>query len=392
MKVNGLLKDITGIKRITKARALEYKNADDKEIKEDYISNLARALHPEKILAKVSKITKETSDSVRITFVSERIPLFRAGTYLTVELKIGDSLVTRAYSVVSEPLDSYHNHYVEIIVKDYPDSFVASYLNKDLKVDDEVYLEVGLGQFGYDSYRDYKNIVCLAGGAGITPFLAMAKYFKAVNSDVDMTIIYGSEDPNNIIAFKELQALESDKLKVVHVISGNYPDYNGLKGFITKEIIKKHASKETTYFFCGSVNMYHAISKELVALNVDLRRLRKENFAISDASKISGFPLEAKNKEVNIEVHQGQYITNIKALCKESIATALERNGLYIHTCCRSGECGACRIKIHKGEFYIPEGYDYRRAADKEFNYVHSCSTYPLSDLVIKINLDNRNH
>ena len=392
MKIKGLLKDISGIKRITKARKEAINNADDKTIKEDYISSLARALHPGKIKASVNRIEKETSESVRITFNSDDIPLFNAGSYLTVECKIGSSLVTRAYSIVSEPLDSYRNHYVEIIVKDYPNSFVAHYLNQDLKVGDETYLEVGLGQFGYDSYRDHKNIVCIAGGAGITPFLSMVKHFKAVNSDVNMTILYGSDNPDNIIAFNELKQLEGEHLKVIHVISGNYPKYKGLKGFITKDLIKEYSSKEVTYYFCGSINMYHVIVKELEELGVDLRRLRKENFAISDVTKISGFPLEKANKEVNIEVHQGICITNIKAKCNESIATALERNGLYIHTCCRSGECGACRIKVNKGEFFIPNGYDYRRRADKEFNYVHSCSTYPLSDLIIKINLDNRNH
>ena len=100
---------------------------------------------------------------------------------------------------------------------------------------------------------------------------------------------------------------------------------------------------------------------------------------------------EAKeNSEVKtytIKVHQGLNIIEIKALSNESIATALERAGLRIKTNCRSGECGVCRIKVLTGTYIIPNGMDYRRHSDKEYNYVHSCQTYPTSDLEIKINI-----
>jgi ferredoxin len=71
----------------------------------------------------------------------------------------------------------------------------------------------------------------------------------------------------------------------------------------------------------------------------------------------------------------------------ESIAAALERAGLRIHTACRSGSCGVCRIKVISGEYYVNPENDGRRGADKDFNYVHACSTYPLSDLCIKLNI-----
>ena len=64
---------------------------------------------------------------------------------------------------------------------------------------------------------------------------------------------------------------------------------------------------------------------------------------------------------------------------------ALERAGIRIETGCRSGECGFCRTKVLAGNYFVcPEG-DGRRAADKDFGYVHACAAYPLSAMKVKI-------
>lgn len=386
MKIKGFFKDITGIFRVIKARQEAIKKADGSEIPEDRITYLAKQMHPGKIKATVIDIIQETKDSKRIVFSSKDMPFFKAGNYLTIEMQIGNSIVTRAYSIVSSPLKAYKEKIAEIIVKDTKDGFVAPYINNELKVGDEVLLEVGLGQFNYEKYRDKKNIVAIAGGVGITPFISMAHDIIERRLDINLTIIYGSVNPNEIIAKDEIESLMQDNIKVVHVISGNYK-YSGEKGFITKEIIKKYSHKECSYFICGPKVMFDSVIGELKELNVDLRRIRYETFPISDISVHKDFPKEFTDKEVVITVHQGTHVSRIPAKCCESIATALERSGLRIHTACRGGQCGVCRIKVIEGEFFIPKENDHRREADKEFNYVHSCSTYPLTDLTIKINI-----
>jgi ferredoxin len=86
-------------------------------------------------------------------------------------------------------------------------------------------------------------------------------------------------------------------------------------------------------------------------------------------------------------VKQGIHETVIDAEASESIAVALERASLPIHTRCRSGSCGVCRIKVLDGKYYVRPVNDGRRAEDKEFNYVHACSCYPLSDMTVRINI-----
>ena len=384
MKVKNFLSDILGIVRIIYRRNKAYKNAPGDKIPSDPIAKTAKALHPGKIKATIVRIEEEKADSKRICFHSEELPLFLSGTYLTVELSIDDSILTRPYSIVSEPHSSYKKKEVEIIVKERKEGVVSSYLCNKAKVGDEVTLEVGLGDFHYTPFRDSRHIVAIAGGVGITPFLSMAKDIVDNDLDLNLTILYGSVDSKGIIAEEELNSLVGDKVKVIHVISGDEA-YQGEKGFIDEAIIKKYSPVEATYFLCGPKKMIESVMKELSKMNVDTRKVRYESFPIEDISSCKGYDASIKNKAFDIEVRIGHSINHIKAKAKESIATALERAGIKIHTCCRCGKCGACRIKVIEGNYFIPKENDHRREADKEFNYVYSCSTYPISDLIIKI-------
>ena len=85
----------------------EIDKADDKEIKEDRITALANELHPGMIIGVVKSIEKETKDSKRITFTSPQIPYFSAGNYLIVQVKIGDTNTSRAYSIITSPLKAH---------------------------------------------------------------------------------------------------------------------------------------------------------------------------------------------------------------------------------------------------------------------------------------------
>lgn len=68
----------------------------------------------------------------------------------------------------------------------------------------------------------------------------------------------------------------------------------------------------------------------------------------------------------------------------ESILTSLERAGVRVNVCCRSGECSFCRIKLISGKVFMPRGVLLRHA-DEKFGYIHSCKAYPISDLEIRI-------
>ena len=206
---------------------------------------------------------------------------------------------------------------------------------------------------------------------------------------MDLTILYGSVSEDDIILKDELDDCLCDKVHVIHVLSGDNPDWKGEKGLLDAKLIKKYSSRDTSYFICGPQAMYTFLQGELKKLEVPERRIRFEVFGQpKDVTKMEGYPKEKKDKVYEITVCRGIKEDVISARADEPIAVSLERAGMKIHTACRSGSCGFCRIKVLEGKYFVCKVGDGRRAADKDFDYVHACSTYPISDMKIRINID----
>ena len=73
----------------------------------------------------------------------------------------------------------------------------------------------------------------------------------------------------------------------------------------------------------------------------------------------------------------------IQAPAGEPLLNTLERNGAFSEAACRSGECSLCRLKLIAGEVFQPEEALVRRS-DRRHGFIHSCVSYPLSDLEIE--------
>ena len=123
MKIKGFLKDLSGYFKIVKMRKKAFEKADDHIEDIDNVLINQKKLHQGIIKSKVLKITKETNTSVRITLSIPEETYLIAGTYVSLKLHIGESYLTRPYSVITSPKEALENHYVEIIVKEKDNGF-----------------------------------------------------------------------------------------------------------------------------------------------------------------------------------------------------------------------------------------------------------------------------
>ena len=394
MKVKGFLTDVGGASRVTKARLEAFESASSIPVKVDPIAGVARAWHPGRLPLKVSEIRTASPTAKSFRFVRTDggpLPFFYAGQFMVLDFEIGQSVISRPYSISSAPHQARgEGGFVEITVRrSRGEGFICDYLNDDVRVGDTFTGLVGCGQFYYEPLRDAKHVVALAGGVGITPFASMAREVAAGNIDMDLTILYGSVNSNDIILKDELEALKGDRVHIVHVLSGDEPDWQGERGFLSAEIIQKYSAPDTTYFICGPQVMYRFLREELKKLDIPARRVRFEVFGqAKDITTFEGYPQEMKDQVFNLTVKRGIHEDVIPAKATESLVVALERAGIRIETGCRSGECGFCRTKVLSGSVYICPENDGRRAADRDFGYVHACAAYPTSDVTIKIPIE----
>ena len=345
------------------------------------VNKVAKSIHPKEQKLVISRIEEHKTFAKSYYFKSETAPLayFKAGQYLTFKFEIGNAVVTRSYSIASSPASALKGEY-QITVKRISDGFVSDYILDNWSVGDEVTAYAPEGNLTYNPLRDAGNIVGIAGGSGIRPFLSLARAIDQGDEDCTLTLLYGCKTSDEILFKTELDSLseKNEKINVVYVLSHSDEEGYG-KGFVGADVIKKYAPEENySIFVCGPGGLYKFLETELPKLEKERKYIRFEVFS-------SGKKVE-EVKEYGITVINRGAESVIKANSNETVLCALERAGIEVPARCHTGECGFCRSKLVSGKVYIPEGEDKRRIADMQFNFIHPCCSYPESDLVIRIN------
>ena len=332
------------------------------------VNETAKILHPGYQSAKLTRIEQNTADTKTYTFETERPFYFRAGQYVTLGCKVGESEVSRPYAISSAPKAALGRR-VSLTVKKC--GFFSGYLFDEAKVGDVFTLGDPSGDFCHEPVKDAEQLVGLAGGSGVTPFYSMAQAIADGTMDCALTLFYGAKTEAELIFKKELDALVSEKFKVVYVL-GDEEKAGYEHGFIGADLIKKYVSGDFTAMLCGPAAMYAFADKELASLGLPLRRIRKEANCVG----VRDVPPQT----YTLTVHIGFDTYTVPADARETVLTALERAGLKVPAKCRAGGCGFCHSKLVSGSFSVA-GADKRRIADKKFGYIHPCCSYPDSDM-----------
>lgn len=385
--------DMLKFKNMKKVREQAIQAAPAREVKGDFpINNNAKALHPDYVTLVVDEIIDRGAANAKTYILRSKdgkaLPYFRAGMYLNLKLELDGSLVTRSYSLCSSPKKALEGKYA-ITVRSNPGGFAADKLLAGLKVGDEVVSSCPQGFFYYEDLRDCPTVIGLAGGSGITPFLSMAEAIADGTEDFDLVLLFGSRDVDNILFKDELDALakKTDKFKVVHVLSDS--EAEGYEhGFITVELIKKYAPEGEDYsvFLCGPEGMYKFLKPEIAKLGLPERLFRRKLIDVTKSVwESEGYPAECRDKTFELTVRQGDKEYKIPCSANEPVLVSIERAGIKAPSRCRSGECGWCRSKLVSGTYFVPAENEMRRWADKEYGYIHPCSTFATSDMVLEV-------
>ena len=389
-------RDLFAFTKLVPKRKKIIEKASSEPIKSDPMNELAKRLHPKRQYLVINSIKEETKSSktFRLTpdpdSATKELAYFRPGQYLSLKVNVNGVEITRPYSIASSPSDALKDFY-ELTIRREEEGFLTHYIWDHWKVGTKVESSGPEGFFYYEPLRDLKNIVGIAGGSGITPFRSIAKAIIEGIIDAKLTLLYGSSEEDDIIYYEEFKELEKnypDKLKIVYILSCDEVTLEGCEqGFSTADIIEKYCEvKDCSFFICGPQIMYDFVENETEKFNLPHKRIRREAFGeIKDVINLPEFPKDLAEKSFKVKVQVGNLMKEIPALSTESILVAMERANLAPPSKCRSGECGFCRSLLISGEVYVNPFSDWRRSADKKFNYFHPCASYPISDLEIKV-------
>ncbi|MDO4990446.1 MAG: FAD-binding oxidoreductase, partial [Eubacteriales bacterium] len=312
-----------GFAKIIPQRRAAIEAAPDLEPVWEYQTNrVAKALHPEKQYVTIAEIT-DRPGAKSYTLVpdpsrgTESLAYFRAGQYVSVDLEIGGSVLTRAYTLACSPGDALRGSYT-LTIKRNQDGFASNFIHDNWKEGMKLSVSGPDGDLNYEPLRDAKQIVGLAGGSGITPFFSLANAIQEGIEDCSLTLLYGCRSEAEIVYRQELDALAEScgKFRVVYVLSDE--DKPGFEhGFLTAELIKKYAPAEDySIFMCGPQAMYRFCDGEVEKLGLPRRRVRHEAYGeYHNADRDDGFPQDAVGKtfRLTVELPDGQRVIPAKS-------------------------------------------------------------------------------
>ena len=339
------------------------------------VNRLAKALHPGFVKAVIADKTPCSADCVKIGLEPAdggEFPFFRAGQFITLSCRAGDSFLSRPYSIISSPKEALAGR-LEVMIQ--RKGIFSEFIIDKAAAGTELWMGEPSGDFHHDDIRDGSHILAVAGGSGVTPFLSMMKAIREGSEDFRLTLIYGARTRAHIPF--DPDEYKCDAVETVVVLSEE--EAEGYRhGFISADLLKEYIDDETSVFMCGPDAMYRFVRGELESLGFDQTRIRSERNSVGDrqVDEIRAFSLT---------VHIRDAVYKIEAANNETLITAMERAGIPAVVRCRNGSCGFCHSRVISGEYYIAEQNDFRRSADKKFGYIHPCSTYPESDMEIDI-------
>ncbi len=398
VSVKGHIRDLLAFRGLANKRKKRIAKSPATSVDVDPMNKLARELHPDSQHLVIADIRDETKTTKTFKLVADpdagtkELAYFRAGQYLSLRVEVNGVRITRPYSISSAPFEALGpDGFYEITVRKEQDGFLTMHMWNSWKVGTRILSSGPCGFFYHEPIRDTRKIVGLAGGSGITPFRSMAREIAHGDMDAELLLIYGSSDEDDIVFYHELKELEEEatgKIRLVHVLSCEEVSLEGCEqGFITADTIKKYADVDNSSFFiCGPQVMYKFVEGELATLNLPKKRIRREFFGeVKNIIHLSDFPQDVIGKTFQLKVHIGGVTADVPARAEETVLVAMERANLAPPSECRSGECGFCRSLLVAGDVYVNAEVDNRRAADKEFGYIHPCSSYPITDLEISV-------
>lgn len=217
----------------------------------------------------IELIEKLTHDTLRIVTDKPKKYDFTPGQATEMAInKPGWEDEKRPFTFTSLPEDPM----LEFIIKTYPSHDGTTDKLLDLKGGDEVILHY---IFGSITYRGPGMFI--AGGAGITPFIAIFRKLNKNNNDQGKNkLVFANKTSTDIILKDELEVLLNNR--VTHILSEEEsPDHP--HGFITKDLLEEQMDGDEEFFYvCGPPPMMESVVKYLKDLGVKEKQIVQEGW------------------------------------------------------------------------------------------------------------------
>jgi NAD(P)H-flavin reductase/NAD-dependent dihydropyrimidine dehydrogenase PreA subunit len=225
--------------------------------------------------AYIANIANLSDDVTEYTFRlnDPKSVLVQAGQFILVKVP-EEAAMFRAFSISGYDVEQGE---IRVSIKQVPNGYGTTLISQGYAVGDKVELE---GPMGRELIVDKKSeeLVLVAGGIGITPFLPILQDLKLNPGKVKkVSLIYGVNKEHEFLYEKEFRAIATDypDFEYIPVVAFE-KDYLGTKGFVT-DVLKQKDLRTSKIYMCGPKPMVDATMNVFRELDVPTEHIYYES-------------------------------------------------------------------------------------------------------------------
>lgn len=339
---------------------------------------------------RVTHVARETPDAIAVTLQpppgAEALFRFTPGQYLTFRRIADGEELRRSYSICS----SLDEAALRVGIKRVAGGRFSAWAVDHLKRGDTLEAMPPAGRFGLmpDPAAPPRTILGIACGSGITPILSIAASLLEREKRSRVVLLYGNRRAADImfrIALEELKDRHLHRLSVVHVLSREKHELEGLHGrldaariaVLLRGLVPPGAIAEA--FLCGPAGLAEAATDALTALGLPLERIHAEHFTPASPGFATPKPTVEKGDVTPAalaSITLDGVTSTIPLAAGETVLEAGIRAGLDVPWSCRGGMCCTCRAKVTGGAVEMAQNYSLQ-PWELDAGFVLTCQSRP---------------
>ena len=246
------------------------------------------------------------------------LPIFAGGAHVIVEMRDGDITRRNAYSLMSPPWQT--ESYTISVRRDESGRGGSLYLHDRVSEGTTLHISYPVNLFPID-HRARKHLL-VAGGIGITPFLAMMDHL--VREHRPFELHYACRSLAHAAYAEDLAARHGAKVRLYH-------DDTGVT--IPLAQVLGHQPLGTHLYVCGPEGMIEWALSMAKDHGWPAQNLHFERFL----APASGAPYDIKLARTDRTIRVGAH---------QSMLEAIEAAGVEPPYLCRGGACGQCETQV----------------------------------------------
>jgi phthalate 4,5-dioxygenase reductase subunit len=282
---------------------------------------------PKMMALRVTRNDKIADDIHLLEFrdtAGKLLPEFSAGAHIAIRVPNG---TLRKYSLCNDPAE--RDRYAVAIKREVNGRGGSINLIDGVNAGDELMVAPPINDF--ELPKRATDFLFIAGGIGVTPFMAMIRQVQAAGKR--FRLYYCSRSPETTAFIDELSAPEFKDSVVIHFDHGDPSRSLDLKPILAERENREHL------YCCGPRPLMEAV--RAFTDHWSSAAVHFEAFSDAETHKATDRAFKVKL------AHSGDVID---VPVTKTILEAMRGHGLEVPSSCETGTCGTCRTKMLAGQ------------------------------------------